>query len=273
MELVRAMPHVSSQDGTMIAYERSGAGPAVILVDGALAYRDHRGSRPLASELSTHFTVVTYDRRGRGESTDTLPYAVEREIEDIEALINLVGAPVFLYGFSSGAVLALRAAAALRATVAKLVVLEPPLNPDSPSGKEEFRRFAEHMDRLLAADRRSDAVEFFLQDMVSPDVLQAIKESPEWSLMERVAPTLAYDNAVMGDGSVPPEAAHVLAPTLVLVGGQSADFKHAAADALVATIPRSERRTLNGYSTLVPPDVLAPVLRPFLDRSADHTAA
>src|SRR5687767_10101157 len=137
------MPHVTSRDGTSIAYDESGSGPAIILVDGALAYRDHRGGRPLASELARHFTTVTYDRRGRGESTDTQPYAVEREIEDIEALINAVGAPVSLYGFSSGAVLAVKAAAALRSKVAKLAVLEPPLNSDSPADKEEFQKFAD----------------------------------------------------------------------------------------------------------------------------------
>jgi pimeloyl-ACP methyl ester carboxylesterase len=267
------MPYVTSRDGTSIAYDKSGGGPAIILVDGALAYRDHRGGRPLASELARHFTTVTYYRRGRGESTDTQPYAVEREIEDIEALINAVGPPVFLYGFSSGAVLAVKAAAALPSKVAKLAVLEPPLNSSSPADREEFRNFADHLNGLLAAGRRGAAVEFFLHDMVPPDVLQAIKASPEWDLMERVAPTLAYDSAVMGEGSVPAEAFDVLAPTLVLHGGESPEYKRSAANALTAALPRSERRTLDGHSTLVPPEVLAPLLRVFVARPDDQGAA
>jgi pimeloyl-ACP methyl ester carboxylesterase len=257
------MPHVRSKDGTIIRYERTGEGPRVVLVDGALAYRAHQGGRPLASALAPDFTVVVYDRRGRGESTDTPPYAVEREIEDIEALIDAVTPPAHLYGLSSGAVLAVKAAAALRDRIDRVAVLEPPLNRSTPEAKDEVRTFAEQMTRLLAADRCSDAVEFFLRDMVPPEALRVLKQSPEWKLMESIAPTLAYDIAVMGDGTVPPEAARVLAPTLVLDGSESPMFKHAAADALAAALPAGERRTLAGQTTLVPPDVLAPVLRRF----------
>jgi pimeloyl-ACP methyl ester carboxylesterase len=256
------MSHVASKDGTRIAFDKTGRGSGVILVDGALAYRGYRGGRALAAELSRDFTVISYDRRGRGESTDTQPYAWTREVEDIAALIDEVGAPVCLYGFSSGAVLALKAAATLgREKVAKLALLEPPFNGDDDRAREESLAFSAQMARLLAEGKNSDAVAFFLQDMMPPDVLESMKRSPEWTTMEAVAPTLAYENAVMGDGSVPTDvAATVTVPALVLDGGDSEDFKHTAADALAKALPQARRKTLAGQSTQVPAEVLAPAL-------------
>src|SRR5262249_8044589 len=144
----------------------SGEGPPIILVDGALGYREHHGGRPLAAELARMVTAVTYDRRGRGESGDTLPYAIEREIDDIAALVDTVGAPAHLYGFSSGAVLALRAAAALGDRVASLALLEPPFGGDSETEHREHVDYCDRMRALLAEGRRNDAVTFFLQDML-----------------------------------------------------------------------------------------------------------
>jgi pimeloyl-ACP methyl ester carboxylesterase len=261
------MPYVTSKDGTKIAFEEVGQGPTAILVDGAMAYRAFHGMSSLAAELASNFKTITYDRRGRGESDDTLPYAVDREIEDIDALIDELGGPAHLYGFSSGSVLALRAAAKLAEKVTRLVVLEPPFNEDDDAPKKEFRDFSDRMAELLAADRRADAVAFFLADMVPSDVLEGMKESPEWTLMEAVAPTLAYDNLVLGDGAVPNDAAKAATmPSLVLDGGESEGLKHVAADALAAALPNSERRTLEGQGTLVPPEVLAPVLKEFFTR-------
>jgi pimeloyl-ACP methyl ester carboxylesterase len=258
------MPRVTSKDSTVIAYDKTGRGPAIVLVDGAMAYRAYRGGRPLAAELSKHFTVVTYDRRGRGESGDTPPYAVEREIEDIDALVRELGGKVNLYGFSSGAVLAVRAAAALGDKVMKLAVLEPPFNGDDEPSKQESVKFAQRMAKLLEEGKNSEAVEFFLSDMVPPEVLESMKGTPDWRAMESVAPTLAYENAVMGDGSVPKELAKSIAvPALVLDGGDSPAFKHGAADALAEALPNAKRKTLQGQTTLVPPEVLAPVLKAF----------
>jgi pimeloyl-ACP methyl ester carboxylesterase len=255
---------LTSKDGTTIAYERSGQGPSVILIDGAMGYRGYFGSRPLAAELARDFTVVTYDRRGRGGSGDRAPYAVDREIEDIAALIDEVGAPVCLYGFSSGAVLALRAAAALGNRVARLAVMEPPFNADDENEKREFQNFKAGIRERLDAGKRGDAVAFFLQDMVPPEVLEGMKHSPQWATMEAVAPTLAHDMEVMGDGAVPrAAAARVTAPALVLDGGDSPAFKHTAADALAAALPRAQRRTLEGQSTQVPSEIMAPILKSF----------
>ena len=239
----------------------------MILVDGAMTCRENFGGRPLAAELSTDFTAVTYDRRGRGESTDTQPYAVEREIEDIEALIDEVGSPVYLYGFSSDSVLALKAAARLGDKVARLVLHEPPLDSGDDKAKQEFADFNQYMAELLAAGKRGDAVAFFFTGMLPPEMIEDMKQSPEWSLMEGVAHTLAYDNEVMGDGSVPVETARAATmPTLILDGYESHDYQHEAADSLAGVMPHAERVILPGQETRVPPEVLAPVLREFFNK-------
>jgi pimeloyl-ACP methyl ester carboxylesterase len=261
------MRHVTSRDGTRIAYEAVGDGPPVILVDGALAHRAFRGMTTLAQLLGRDHRAVAYDRRGRGDSGDTPPYAVEREIEDIAALIDAVGGPVFLYGFSSGVALALQAAASLgESMVAKLTLHEPPFNDDGQASRDGFATFVRRMRSLLDAGADGDAVALFLSGMVPPDVLEEMRTSPEWKVMVDVAPTLAYDNALMGDGAVPLEAARMASmSTLVLDGDQSDAFRREAADALAAAMPRAMRTTLGGHTTLVPPEVLAPILRGFFD--------
>jgi pimeloyl-ACP methyl ester carboxylesterase len=261
------MGHVTSKDGTGIAYEAAGHGSPVILVDGALGHRRFMGMSSLAARLARHLRAVAYDRRGRGDSGDTQPYSVEREIDDIAALIEVVGGPVNLYGFSSGAVLALAAAARLgESTVAKLALHEPPFNDDGEVSRDEFATFARRMRDLLDGGAHDDAVAFFLSGMVPPDALEDMKGSPDWKLMVDVAPTLAYDNVLMGDGAVPVETARMASmPTLVLDGDESEEFRHLAADALAAEMPRAVRMTIGGQSTLVPPDVLAPILHGFFD--------
>lgn len=258
------MAHVTSKDGTRIAYERTGSGPVIVLVDGALAHRGYRGGQPLAAALSDQFTVVCYDRRGRGESGDSPTYAAEREIEDLEALIEAAGAPVRLYGFSSGAVLALHTAAALRGKVAKLALLEPPFNGDDEASKREMAEFGSQLTALVDRGQRGDAVEFFLGGMLPPDVLSSMKQTPEWQSMEAVAHTLAYEVVLMRDGAVPVNVAGALTiPTLVLVGGDSPAFKHDAVAALARVLPEGRRETLHGHTTLAPPEVLAPILSAF----------
>ncbi len=257
------MSQVISKDGTTIAYDKTGNGPAVILVDGAMGYREYFGGRPLAAVLSHDFTVMTYDRRGRGESTDTQPYAVEREIEDIAALIDDVGAPVFLYGFSSGAVLALKTAARLGEKVAKLALYAPPLELGD-TAKHDFAKYTKRMAELLAANKRGDAVAFFLADMLPAEMIEEMRQSPQWTVMEAVAPTIAYDNAVLGDGSLPVNvAAAVTMPALVLDSDASPDFMHETADALVQVMPHARRLTLASQTHQIAPEALAPVLATF----------
>jgi pimeloyl-ACP methyl ester carboxylesterase len=257
------MSEVVSLDGTKIAFERHGQGPAVILIDGAMGYREHYGRRELAAAIAPSFAAYTYDRRGRGGSGDTLPYSVDREIEDIEALIDEAGGPVFLYGFSSGSVLALRAAARLSSKVTKLVLHEPPLEMGD-SAKREFAEFSRRLNELLGANQRGEAVAFFLSGMLPAEMIEGMRKSPGWPVMESVAHTLAYDSAVLGDGTVPDELAKTVStPTLIIVGDRSEEYKQEAADTLAQIMPQASRRLLEGEDTPAPPEAVAPVLVEF----------
>jgi pimeloyl-ACP methyl ester carboxylesterase len=233
-----------------------------------MGHRAHWGQRPLAAELSDHFSAYAYDRRGRGASGDTLPYDVEREIEDIEALIEEAGGPVFLYGISSGAVLALKAAAKLGAVrVPRLALYEPPFNAADDDSIQEFARYAARMAELLAANKRGDAVAFFLADVLPAEMLAGMRHSPDWPIIEAVAHTLAYENAVLGDGAPPVDASKAATmPALVLDGSESPAFLHEAAEALARVMPRAERKTLEGQTHDVSPEAIAPVLAEFFGR-------
>jgi pimeloyl-ACP methyl ester carboxylesterase len=256
------MSMVTSRDGTRIAYERSGQGPALVLVDGALCFRSFGPMAPLAELLAADFTVYRYDRRGRGDSGDTAPYAVAREVEDLEALIAQTGDSAFVFGMSSGAVLALEAAAS-GVAISKLALYEPPLTVGEEDPEDDF---AERIEQLISRGRRSDAVELFLTSGgVPPEAIAGMKAEPSWPLFESVAPTLVYDNAVLGDGSVPRQRAATLAvPTLVANGGDSPDFFRQAAEATADAIPGGRHRILEGQSWgRVAPEALAPVLRDY----------
>ena len=194
------MSSVRSADGTPIAYDKLGAGPPVILVGGAFSFRRYRRSVELAELLAEHFTVFNYDRRGRGDSGDTAPYSVEREIEDLAALIELAGSRSCVWGQSSGGVLALRAAAA-GVAIEKLAVFEPPFRLDS-DGDAPPADFATRLGQLVAADRRNQAVKYFMtKGMGAPGFfISLMRLSPQmWSRLTAVAHTLPYDVAVMGD--------------------------------------------------------------------------
>jgi pimeloyl-ACP methyl ester carboxylesterase len=263
------MDRVTSKDGTSIAYDRSGTGPAVILVGGAFV--DRSENAPLAAELASQFTVYNYDRRGRGDSGDTPPYALERELEDLEALIAEAGGSAHLYGVSSGGALVLEAAAA-GLPVDRLAVYEVPYNmaEDGPRRQQEY---VEQLAALLAEDRRGDAAELFMRSAGATDeMIAGARSSPMWPGLEAIAHTLAYDAACMGTGQ-PPAArlARITRPTLVATGGASpdsfvgggGDFFEQAAAAIAASLPQAERQTIEGQTHQVDPKVLAPVLGRF----------
>ncbi|HTU59552.1 MAG TPA: alpha/beta hydrolase [Polyangiales bacterium] len=240
------MANVTSNDGAVINYQAVGSGPALVLVDGALAHSRFRRSPPPPAALA-HYTLVTYDRRGRGDSGDAAAYDPEREVDDVAALVERLGAPVALYGFSSGAALALRAAARLREQVSQLVLHDAPYGGSDEAARREFLGYAEQMKQLISEQRRSDALSLFLSDMLAPDALAALKTEPDWPVMERVAHTLVYDNAILGDGAVPVALAQqVTAATWVLDSEQGPPFVKDAADALAAVIPRARRKTVQG---------------------------
>jgi pimeloyl-ACP methyl ester carboxylesterase len=258
------MNQVMSNDGTVIAFDRSGQGPAAILVGGAFQYRAiDPPTAQLAALLAQHFTVFHYDRRGRGESGDTQPYAVEREVEDLEALIHEAGGSAFVFGMSSGGVLALEAARGLAIT--KLAVYELPFNSGDEHARQAAERYTQQLAALLNEGRRGDAVALAMTTWgAPPEAIAGMRQAPIWPLFEAVAPTLAYDDAIMGDGSVPTaRLASITVPTLVMDGGASPAFMHNAAQATAHALPNGQRRTLEGQTHDVAPQVLAPVLVEF----------
>jgi pimeloyl-ACP methyl ester carboxylesterase len=253
---------VTSKDGTKIAVDVLGSGPAIVLVSGGSV--DRGSNAGLAEVLKGGFTVHNYDRRGRGDSGDTLPYAVEREIEDIEAVIAAAGGSAHLYGSSSGAGLALEAAAA-GASVDRLILWEPPYNLD-PAGRPPADS-VEQLDRMVAEGRRGDAATFFMVDMVRmPAEFAAFaRTQPWWPAQEAIAHTLAYDARVMGDYSVPTAtAARVTVPTLILTGGASFPFFRPTAEALVAAMPDARSAVLPDQEHNVDPAILGPAIAAFL---------
>ncbi|MFI5274699.1 MAG: alpha/beta fold hydrolase [Ktedonobacterales bacterium] len=263
------MNTVPSSDGTTNAFDQSGEGPALILVGGAFQYRaiDPRTAH-LAALLASRFTVFRYDRRGRGDSGDTAPYAVEREIEDFAALIAKAGGSAFVFGMSSGAVLALEAAGRGLA-ITKLALYEPPfiVNDSGPALPAEY---SSHLTELVAAGRRGDAVEYFMMQAAGmpPEAVAPMRQSPMWPMLEAVAHTLPYDDAIMGDtcsGSplLLARWASVTVPTLVMDGGASPASMGASAQALVDVLRHAQRRTLEGQTHEVAPEVLAPIMEAF----------
>lgn len=263
------MPNVVSHDGTTIAYAHSGAGPALVIVDGALCSRTFGPSPAQAERLAEHFTVFTYDRRGRGESTDQQPYAVEREIEDLAAVIGAAGGSAFVYGISAGSVLALRAAATLGAPmIPRLALCEPPFSVGEEA-KDAFSQEKRQIDVLLAANQRAEAVSTFMREIMPPPMLDELRASPDWAIMEAHAPTLAYDYAVLGDGGVPVAAARAVAmPVLLLVADESAAYKHTAVEELVKALPRVELVTTSGASFETTDELIASIVRFFAPAQA-----
>lgn len=262
------MRSVTSKDGTRIAFDRVGDGPPVILISGATA--DRRWNTSLADALAADFTVLNYDRRGRGDSADTLPYAIEREFEDIDALIADAGAPAHLYGISSGGALALEAAASGLA-INRVAVYEVPYSLD----EDEPRKHQEYLDTLnalLAEGRRGDmAVEFLRLVGMPEEAIAQMRTSPEWAGMEAVAPTLPYDAICLGTGQPNPDRlGWITAPTCAINGapegghevGSTALFE-AAARAIVDCVPRAEYRILPGQTHMVQAEALAPMLTSF----------
>ena len=261
------MKTVTSKDGTTIAFDQSGQGQVVILVDGALQYRAFdQGMAELADLLSKHFTVIHYDRRGRGDSGDTQTYELEREDEDIEALIDEAGGSASLYGISSGAALALEAALALGSKVRKLVMYEPPYN-DEANARKSWKEYRQKLRELVAAGRKGDAVGLFMMLVGMPaDHLEGMRQNPMWPLWEAVGPSLLYDAVAMGeDASIRAKrAAGIAVPTLVMDGGGSEwSFMHTTAVALAEAIPNAQHRTVEGQTHEVDSKVLAPVLIEF----------
>jgi pimeloyl-ACP methyl ester carboxylesterase len=252
------METVSSKDGTTIAFDRLGEGPPVVLVSGGSV--DRSSLAGLAQELAPSFTVLNYDRRGRGGSGDTPPYAIEREIEDIDAVIGAGGGEASIFGTSSGAVLALYAAEA-GLPVTKAALWEPPYIPEGWPRPPEDQ--VERYEEMLAEGRRGDAVEFFMSEVVRlpPEFVAGARQQPFWAATEALAHTLPYDARIMGDYRIPLErAARIATPTLVIAGGADMPFMRESAQALADALPNGEVRFLDGQGHDVDMQVLGPVV-------------
>jgi pimeloyl-ACP methyl ester carboxylesterase len=257
------MDTVTSADGTTIAFDRSGHRPAVILVAGALAKRADPINAILAELLAEQFTVYNYDRRGRGDSTDTPPYAVEREVDDLAALVEEAGGSAYAYGISSGGVLALEAARRLP-SITKLAMYEPPFIVDGsrPPRPDDY---VQQLDKMTGEGRPGDAVAYFMTAAagIPAEFVAGMRGQPFWPATEAVAHTIAYDGRVMANTTsgapLPAEWATITTPTLVMDGGNNPTF-HTGAQALADLLPNAQHHTLGGQDHNVDPHAIAPVL-------------
>ncbi len=264
-----AMETVHSKDDTPIAFDRVGRGPSVILVGGALS--DRSAGAPIAGLLSQRFTVITFDRRGRGDSGDAATYAVEREVEDLGALVAEADGAASVFGHSSGAVLALEGAVR-GLPITKLALYEPPFIVDDsrPLLPEDYER---RLTELISSGRRGDAVELFMTAAVGvpPEMVAQMRTSPMWPAMEALAHTLPYDGAIMGDTMDGNPAsmkrwASVTVSTLAMDGGASPEWARNAVRALVEVLPDAQHLTLEGQTHAADPEVVAPALERFFAR-------
>jgi len=266
------MNTVRSADGTTIAFTRAGQGPPLILVDGALCSRSFGPMPKLAGQLTPHFTVYTYDRRGRGGSGDadpSTPYSPDREVEDIEALVALADGTVYVHGTSSGAALALEAAKRIP-SIGKLAVYEPPFIVDDtrPPMPDDYLA---RLSRLVAEGRRGDAVKMFMRVVGTPAIFTPVMRlTPVWPKLKAAAPTLPYDIAIVQDHQrgtplTPAEWAAVKTPALVAAGGKSPAWITNATQALADVLPDAAYRTLPGQNHMVKAHAIAPVLTEFFE--------
>jgi pimeloyl-ACP methyl ester carboxylesterase len=257
------MPAVTSADTTAIAYERFGAGTPLVLVAGA--FNDRATTAPLAAALGGHLLALNADRRGRGESGDAPDYAVEREIEDLAALIEEAGGSAAVFGYSSGANLALQAAAA-GVSITKLVLYEPPYVLDESHPRPPVD-LDQQLAQLVADGKRGEAVELYQARAIGmpPEVVARLRNAPFRPALEGVAHTLAYDAAIIGDLSFPAEMiAGIQVPALVIDGDQSPPVMRTAATAVADTLPNSQHRSLRGQGHDIDPAATAPVIVEFL---------
>jgi len=261
------MNTVISKDGTAIAYDQLGNGEPVILVDGAMCSRAFGPMPELAKLLAPQFTVINYDRRGRNDSGDTQPYAPEREIEDLDALIQVAGGSAFVAGISSGAALGLSAAAS-GLSIKKLVLYEPPYMVDK-TGPQTPPDSEAQLKALIAAGRRGDAVKFFIKDMVGVPAFFVfiMRLMPVFSKLKAVAHTLPYDAAILGDFSLPAQkAASVKVSTLVGVGEKTQPRLLKSAKQLAEIMPNSELQIFKGQTHNISMKVFAPALIEFFGK-------
>lgn len=252
----------TSKDGTKIAYSKTGNGKPLILVDGAFCHRKFGANEKLPQHLSDNFTVYSYDRRGRSESGNTLPYSPQKEYEDLQAVINEAGGNAYVYGISSGAALALEAANA-GVKMEKLALYEAPyITDDSRSPFPE--NYLKSLTEFAEQGENAKAVKYFMRTGIGVPafVVWMMQLMPAWKQMKQLAHTLPYDTEILGDtGSGKPfnkeKWSNVTMPTLVLSGNKSAKWSQNSMQHLATVLPNAKHHTLKGQSHIVNPKVLA----------------
>jgi pimeloyl-ACP methyl ester carboxylesterase len=257
------MKSTQSKDGTTLAYDVYGSGPALIYVTGASCYRSFKPVVDDAKVFATSFTVYNYDRRGRGDSGNTLPYSLEREIEDIEAMIDAAGGTAYVYGHSSGAVLALEAALRLGGKVRKVAMYDASYVHDEKE-KVEYHQLSKTVQELLDNGNNAEAMRTFLKGIGMPRVfVWLLPLFPGWQKMKALAPTLAYDIALTQDLAPVERAAEVIVPALIGVGERSPTGLHDVARQLAEAIPNAKYSQLTGQNHMVNAKKLLPLLSDF----------
>ncbi|MEO7043809.1 MAG: alpha/beta hydrolase [Ferruginibacter sp.] len=257
------MNNVTSKDGTKIAYSQAGSGFPLIMVDGAFCSRVFGLSVEGTPLLSPYFTVISYDRRGRDESGDTKPYSAQREIEDLDALIQMAGGSAHVFGHSSGAALALLATTA-SLNIKKLALYDPPYATEEyPSTHSDA---AEVLTTMISEGKSSEAIQYFLEDLsgVPSFVVNGMRSSPFWKIAMAIAHTLPYDASIMGDCIIPVEQAGTIKIPVFVGGGDKTDIQsQKAVKALAEAIPGSALKIFDNQDHLISMKVLAPALVDF----------
>ncbi|MBM7583598.1 pimeloyl-ACP methyl ester carboxylesterase [Bacillus pakistanensis] len=258
------MKTTQSKDGTTLAYDVFGKGPALIFITGATCFRSFEPVVHDAKVFAEQFTVYNYDRRGRGDSGNTLPYTIERELEDIEAMIDAAGGTAYVYGHSSGAILGLEAAMRLGGKVRKLVMYDPAYANDDANQKE-FKELSQGLYKLLYSGKNDEAISIFLEGIGIPkEVITGMRQSPQWETMVALAPTLAYDTTLAMD--LPPiaRASQLTTPAQIIVGEESPSSIHEVAYQLSEGIPNSDFSMLEGQDHMPNPEVVLTIFSKFL---------
>ncbi|MFC0469140.1 alpha/beta fold hydrolase [Halalkalibacter kiskunsagensis] len=260
------MKTTQSKDGTTLAYDVYGNGPALIYITGASCHRSFKPIVQDAKIFATEFTVYNYDRRGRGNSENTLPYTMEREIEDIEAMIDSAGGTAYLYGHSSGAVLALEAALQLGSKVQKVIMYDAPYVRDEEK-KVEYNQLSQKINKLLDKGKNAEAMSTFLKGIGMPKVFVLLLPLlPGWRTMKALAPTLAYDIALTQDMPPVERATRVSVPTQIIVGEKSPSSMHDVGRQLAKAIPNAKFVQLAGKDHMVNGKTLLPLLSGFFKK-------
>lgn len=261
------MPTVRSKDGTTIAYDFSGAGPVLIYITGAICYRNFFPIREDVKTFSQKFTIYNYDRRGRGESGDTKPYTIQKEVDDIEAIIEAAGGKAFLYGHSSGAALALEAAFRLGKKVSKLAIYDAPY-VEKEEAKAEYDRLNTQVKTLLKDGKNKQALSTFLKGIGMPKFfIFLLPLMPGWKTMVRLAPTLLYDIELTKNLSPFKEIKKLQTPLCILVGEKSQSELQEVADQLSAAAPQATFIKVAKQDHMVSAKALLPIFTKFFSQT------